>query len=114
MKYEHRAAKGRCGSAPKLKTKDSFSDLSGFISIFGFNDEVCDYIEGIRAMHGIGKFPLYADVLYLDFDDNPEGEQRTITKLKELGLSFKVYFTGNRGHHSHSPIEPMERVGLSH
>ena len=113
MKYEYRAAKDRTGP-PQLKEKEGFSGLAGFISMFGFNDEASEYIESTRSTRGMDKFPLYADVLYIDFDDNPEAENTTINKLKEMGLAFKVYHTGNRGHHIHISIKPIERVGLPH
>lgn len=111
--YEYRATGKRMG-APTLLPKNRFEGLGGFVSLFGFNQEVVDYISHTGATRGIGKFPLYADKLKLDFDNSPEAEKKALNWLREKGIGYILYNTGNRGHHIHIDIEPMERVGLAY
>jgi len=111
--YEYRSTSVRKG-APILLPKEEFQDLSGFISLFGFPQDAADYINDTGATRGVGKhFPLYADTLKLDFDDAPDAEKRALGWLKEKGINHRLYRTGNRGHHIHIDIEPMEMKGLS-
>ena len=113
MKYEFRRAKNRSGS-PVLLSPDEFTGRAGFISMFGFNDQAEEFIASGRSTAGVDRFPLYSDRLYVEFDDNAAAEDKAINKLKELGYKFCVYHTGNRGHHIHIPITPVERTGLHH
>ena len=113
IKYEYRSSQGRHGS-PDLRTKDEFGGCGGFISVFGFPEKASEYIETLGATRGVGQFPLYADTLYLDFDDNPEGEKKSIEWLVINGIQHTVYYTGNRGHHVHIPITPKTGTNLPH
>lgn len=111
--YEYRSTSVRKG-APILLPKEEFQGLSGFISMFGFTEDAAKYIQDTGATRGIGKlFELYADTLKLDFDDAPDAEKRALGWLKENGINHKLYRTGNRGHHIHIDIEPMEMRGLA-
>ena len=112
IKYEYRSAQSRHGK-PKLKTIKEMKGLSGFKTIFGFNKKAQDYISSIGATKGVGKYPLYMDKLYLDFDNNLEAEKKSLAKLQKLGYAHEVYNTGGRGIHIHIPTYPVERLGIA-
>lgn len=111
--WEYRSHQKRTG-APNLLSKDEFEGLGGFISVFGFGPEAAHFVSQTGRTSGIGSFPLYADTLYLDFDDNEEAMERSTKTLYNLGNSFRLYDTGGRGYHIHIPIVPIHRVGLNY
>ena len=112
LKYEYRATGRRTGK-PRLLNKDNFDGLAGFRSLFGFDGPAVDYIESTGATRGIGRYSLYMDLLILDFDDNPEAQEKAKAWLDSNGYSYSTYTTGNRGQHIHIPIEPLHTVGLA-
>lgn len=111
--YEYRSTSVRKGM-PIMLPKEEFIHLNGFISLFGFSQDAVDYILSTGATRGVGKhFALYSDTLKLDFDDAPDAEKRALGWLKERGINHRLYSTGNRGHHIHIDIKPMEMRGLA-
>lgn len=104
MKYEIRTTLRRSG---RVTLTDTCEGYTGFRSVYGFDEEGEEYITSNGGTHGIRNYKLYSDILFLDIDDDPEASQDIENKLKDMGIGFEVYFTGNRGNHFHIPIVPM-------
>jgi hypothetical protein len=109
--YEYRPALARLGR-PVLVSRDQLQDLTGFISVFGFPEESVKDILTNGTTSGLVTKKLYADTLYLDFDNNIEAENLAYRRLKDASIGFDKYNTGGRGHHFHIPITPCMGEGL--
>ncbi len=109
--YEYRPSLHRA-SRIRLKTEEDLVDYTGFRSAFGYPSRTAAVIQDTGRTKGLSTLPLYADKLYLDFDDEPQATNDAIIKLTELGFSFSVYATGGRGHHLVIDIEPLEGANV--
>lgn len=104
MLYEIRSGIRRSGQ-PILV--DCLEGLTGYRSLYGFNEEVANLIKEQKGTYGLHGKPLFSDTLFIDIDDNPSAEVTVEKKLMEQGVGFQVYDSGNRGKHFHVPIKEM-------
>lgn len=94
--------------SPNLVPLEDIGNYTGFRSCFAFPPET---VEVIRAQGNTGYLrglPVYCDVVLMDFDNfDPVDFRQT---LKELGLAYEEYDSGNRSVHIHIPCLPMKGV----
>jgi len=105
IKYEYRSQLIRFG-APHLLPNGVAQSIVGFSSVYGFPEETATCITTIESIKGIQGLPLYSDTLYLDID-NSEFIPEVEAVLRNKGVGFSKYTTGNRGCHFHVPCEPV-------
>lgn len=98
----------RSAKNPVFVKKSDLSGKTGFRSIYGYPKEILEI--GLRR-HNL---PLYSDTLFLDVDNNQPATDRIQQWLLDNKVKFKLYWTGNRGHHFEIPIEPMEGQHVPH
>tara|TARA_R110000822_G_scaffold216824_1_gene351371 strand:+ start:84 stop:866 length:783 start_codon:yes stop_codon:yes gene_type:complete len=84
-----------------------------FRSVYGYASEVIDKITAANNTKGLKGLPVYTDVLAIDADTD-ESARYCENKLKELGFSYTVYNTGNRGLHFHLPIVDLMGTDVIH
>jgi hypothetical protein len=97
---------------PKLIEVDDLP-FHGFRSIYQLNEDGRLWVEQ-NGLKGFGqtKLPVWSPYLFADFDDNKEGAIQFFEYLKENGIEFYLYDSGNRSYHFHilREIEPSYLV----
>ena len=113
MLYEYRKTVRRRRD-PDLREYADIQGQQGFISLYGYDEEAVDYIRTNKATYGLDRFPLYADMLYIDVDDDPQSVEKAKKKLIDLGVEFRMFMSGSpNSAHFHIPTKPMKKLGLN-
>ena len=98
---------------PKLVPYNDRHKYTGFTSVYGFLEEAVKSIEGSRSTRGLGRTPVYSDILYVDFDDNEEAAVKFRADIIRIyDCEYKMYHSGGRSIHFHIPIEPMYGINV--
>lgn len=90
-----------------MLTVDDIYNRTGFISVYGFDEETKDEIVENKGTFGLRGRKLYSDCLFLDIDDNDALASEITRSLVGSKVKFDKYHTGGRGWHFHIYIEPM-------
>ena len=89
----------------------------GFMSTYLFPTETKDWImsnynpkfDVTGSMVGLiaAQLPIYSDILYVDFDVNPETDAKLLcADLREMNIGYSVWNTGGRSYHVHIKCNP--------
>lgn len=90
---------------PRTSLPDIFSRPdSGYCTVYAFDKFATEVIRAQGNSQGMGRFPVYADRLWIDIDRDSEDEARIYARhvarmFKELNLSFSVWVSGGKGYH---------------
>lgn len=79
-----------------LKAKDP-----GYASIYGFSPEDAKLIKDSGSSSGLGRFSVYADTLYMDFDTGLEAATIASAQLTDMGIAHSLWDSGSKGGHIH-------------
>lgn len=109
IKFEIRPSVVRSGRAKLVNYDDRFNHL-GFISVYGYAEDAQQAINQTGTTKKLSKFPVYSDILFVDFDDNEEAAEEFKIYLDSKTYSYDMYHSGGRSIHFHIPIEPMYGV----
>lgn len=104
--YEYRPSVQRAGP-PRLISAEQINNVTGFVSVYGFDEQGKRFIEENQSTRGIQGNTLYSNTLYIDIDDNDAYATEVENRLDAAELGYKMYNTGGRGFHFHIPIVPM-------
>lgn len=104
--YEVRATKKRVIYPIKLMNAEQRDERFGFMSVYGYPDETASLIEIQGHTAGLAGMEFYSDMLYVDFDDEPEAAHAMGESLREY--DWYKYDSGGRSIHYHIPITPMQ------
>lgn len=98
----------------------------GYRSVYGFDEGTSLIVRARKHSRDFHQFPLYAEWLLVDFDDQPEEAMKLKNFLVENDIQYGLYDSGNRSYHFHIPHEPkfskdlpyshlklLERMGLN-
>jgi hypothetical protein len=99
---------GRC------LTLEEGKDFKGFRSIFGFSKAVAEHFESQKRVINLKSFPLYADTLFIDVDDDLKAAEDAYYTLINLGVGFEVFDSGGRSIHFHIAHSPIEGYDLAY
>lgn len=102
---EVRAGVRRSGPV-RLVPVEEIGRHSGFRSVFCFDDDTAEMIREQGGTRGLRHVSVYSDVLLLDFDGRESDYFDRY--LREQGIAFERYDSGNRSDHYHIPIVPIE------
>ena len=91
----------------RLLTEQELTGLKGFRSIYGFDEASCAYFESISRVKGSRGFTVYADKLFIDFDDMPDQAEKLYHILRQMEVGFEVWHSGNRSIHIEIPHNPL-------
>lgn len=108
MQYEWRQSVKRAG-LPVLS--DVQPEKAQYRSVYGFPSSTQDRITTQGHMKNLEGMMLYSDMLLIDIDD-ADNVEAALNILKELGIGYSKWTTGNRGVHIHIPIIPMTGVNV--
>lgn len=106
--------KRRGTMVPRTALADIYSRPdSGYCTAYAFDGHAAAAIRAQGDSKGLGRFPVYSDRLWIDFDADVLEEARQkardlATFLKEQDHSFTVWFSGGKGYHVCIKIEPMK------
>ncbi len=98
---------------PRSSLPDIYSRPdSGYCTVYAFDAHAAAAIRAQGDSKGMGRFAVYSDRLWVDFDADEieEARQRArelASRLKEEDYSFTVWFSGGKGYHVCVKIEPM-------
>ena len=84
-----------------------------FRSVYAYPDWVVAAIRSNGNTKGLKGLPVNSRVLLIDADTDDDATQSERI-LREIGCTFRVFDTGNRGLHFHVPIEKMEGIDVIH
>lgn len=94
----------------------------GYCSVYQFTQTDAFAIRAGGRSKDFGRLSVYADRLWMDFDgkdltDESVAEAKSRTQaaakiLKNLGASFTVWFSGGKGFHICTKIQPMDGIGV--
>jgi len=108
IKYEYRRSLKRSGK-PILKTREECLDGQGFISTYGYPEEVQKVIEENKGTYGLQGMPVVSELLYIDVDDNVIAARGIDHILQAMGITYAVCDSGSPdSFHFHIPIVRME------
>lgn len=101
-----------CHSASNVRPflQEQLDKHLGFRSVYMFNKETYNYIQEKNAVRSLSKFPVYSDMLFVDFDDGDKSIETFKKVMNTSGIGWEMYFSGRKGYHFHVPIEPMYGV----
>lgn len=105
--------------ADVLKLEDS-----GYCSVYRFDEQAVLQVRAQGSSQGLGRFPVYTDRLWLDFDgadltaesvvDAKKRASAAAKIFKDMGASFTIWFSGGKGYHICVRIAPMSGNGVPH
>jgi hypothetical protein len=98
----------RRNGPPRLVPLDEVGKHQGFRSVFAYEGEVAEYIRESKSTSGLRGLPVYADTLFVDFDNGPADV--LIALLQDRGIGYQLWHSGGRSQHLHIPIEPISGV----
>lgn len=101
---EIRSAVRRQG-APRLVPLADAGKYTGFRSVVAYDDATAEHIRTTRQTNGLRDVPVYADTLFMDFDNIEPVRFRTW--LQQSGLAYEEWNTGHRSVHFHIPLSPV-------
>lgn len=81
---------------------------TGFRSVFAYPPDVADMIREQASTKGLRGNPIYADTLFVDFDNVEPGAFDDY--LREQGLAFTKWDSGGRSIHLHIDLIPCEGI----
>ena len=103
--YEYcRTLSNRTGN---MITKEDLQGKTGFASIYGFDAQTSAFFREAGSIKGSKHFPVFADTLWMDFDNAEEECERVVNQLVSEGISCVVYTSGGRGQHVGVPHQPI-------
>ena len=105
--YEVRSTSQRLVYPIKLVTADELQFYTGFQSQYGYPEQTAEVIRRQSGTFDLAGQPLYADMLFIDFDDNPEAAHECQQTLIDRHVGFTMWDTGGRGFHFHIPHQPL-------
>jgi hypothetical protein len=108
---EIRSTVTRTGRPKLVPYKDKYN-YTGFTSVYGYTEEAVTHIRETRSTRGLSRFPVYSDVLYVDFDDNDAAAEKFEDEHLLGKYKYERYHSGGRSIHFHIPIEPMYGVNV--
>lgn len=103
--YEYRRQVRRGSQPVSLITKDSLLSERGFRSIYGFDEDACEYIRNENTTAGLAGHNFYSDDLLVDFDNAWAAAEAFAEDMAPY--SYTMWDTGGRSIHFHVDIEPM-------
>ena len=110
--YEYRPSQRRRGR-PVLLPPTNIIGKQGFISVYGFDNNVSEEITTKGGTYDLGERNLYSDILYIDIDNDKHTTIKVKDKLISMEISFKLYSSGSPdSYHFHIPIVPMYGVHI--
>jgi hypothetical protein len=108
IKYEYRRSLKRSGK-PILKTREECLEGQGFISTYGYPEEIQKVIEENGGTYGLQGMPVISELLYIDIDDNRPAAHEIEKLLDSMDITFSMYTSGSPdSYHFHIPIVRME------
>jgi hypothetical protein len=90
-----------------LMTADEIYGRSGFISVYGFDEETAKDMRDKGGSYGLRHATLYSSCLFVDVDDNDLAAAEIERTLVGRQIKFDKYHTGGRGWHFHIYIAEM-------
>lgn len=106
--------KARSGTMiPKSSLVDVFSRPdSGYCTVYAFDKFATEVIRAQGNSQGMGRFPVYADRLWIDIDRDSEDEAKVYARevaklLRAADYSFSVWVSGGKGYHLCIKTAPM-------
>ncbi len=111
MQIEIRTTVQRFGRPKLVGYNDRYSH-TGFTSVYGFPPEAVARINSSGTLRNLSDFPVFSDVLYVDFDNNEEAAERFRLTALEGKCGYEMYHSGGRSIHFHIPLEPMYGRGV--
>ncbi len=109
--FEYRPNLRRSGP-PRLQPLEDMAGKQGFQSLYGYPPRAQMLIRERKGTHGLKYEELYADTLFVDFDNDPAAVAAAAQKLRLRQISHTVYTSGSKGHHIHIFLVPEQRIGL--
>lgn len=96
----------RRGTMLPLKTVAQFEKApdAGYASVYMFDEAAAAEIKASGSSAGFARFPVYADTLTLDLDQGEKQLELVETKVRALGLAYRVYDSGGKGFHVVVPL----------
>lgn len=91
---------------PRLVPLDTVDNFTGFRSVYAFPPSSVSRIQEANSTKFMQGLVVYSDTLFMDFDDYEPTEFRQW--LKDQGIAYTEWDSGNRSVHFHIEIEPME------
>jgi hypothetical protein len=95
----------RRSGPPRLVPLDEVGQHTGFRSIVCYDEATAERIRADGGTKGLRGVPVYADTLFMDFDNIEPVEFRKW--LIASNLAFEEWDTGNRSVHFHIPMTPV-------
>lgn len=95
-------------SRPVLMGLSQLNNQQGFRSVFGFPEETARVITKQGNLKDISHLPVHCDTIFVDFDNNQDAAMRCRDMLRQIGVGYKMFDSGNRSIHFHIPIKPIE------
>lgn len=105
--YEVRSTSQRLVYPIKLVTADELQFYTGFQSQYGYPEQTAEVIRQQHGTFDLAGHPLYADMLFIDFDDNDNAVHECQQTLVDWHVGFEMWNTGGRGYHFHIPHQPV-------
>ena len=105
--YEIRPTVNRSAKINLVPTQDRYNYV-GFTSVYGFPPGTTARIRTTGSTGRLNRFPVYSDVLYMDFDDNDAAAWDFFHQHILGKYEAEVYTSGGRSIHFHIPITPMQ------
>jgi hypothetical protein len=116
MTYYYEYCKTKTNRIGRMLTAEELVGKTGFSSIYGFDERTSAFFREAGTTRGAKHFLVYADSLFMDFDDAVAECERVVNCILEEGLKVKVYSSGGRGQHVQVFHQPLfdKRVPYSH
>lgn len=90
---------------PRLVPLEEVSCLTGFRSVYAYDDKIAEQIREMGSTLGLRGSPVFSNVLLVDFDNTPADD--LVQYLRSNGIAFELYHSGGRSEHLHISIVPM-------
>lgn len=97
---------------PILVPETELINYTGFVSVYGFNEETKNYVEETGSTRGLRGQKLYSSTLFLDIDHNDSLADEIQRSLVDRQVEWYKYHTGGKGWHFHIPIDPMAGIDV--
>lgn len=93
---------------PKFIPVKDLDQFTGHRGLYLYTQEQAAEITKRRSVKGLSELSVYADELFVEFDDNKEMSLYFYRYLRKQDAIFSIWDSGNRSQHFHIKIEPME------
>lgn len=95
----------RRSGPPRLVPLAEVGNYTGFRTIVAYDATMAERIRELGGTKGLYGIQVYADTLFIDFDNvQPTGFR---SWLQAQGLAYTEWDTGNRSVHFHIPLTPV-------